>query len=130
MAWAPIQHIYTLVVVLVGWVFFRSPTPDFALDFIRRLLGDVTGYRVLPFEQTSPLPFIEPTFVLALTAGIILCLPLSNWLQRILALFLNKANTRNIWLQAVFDIGLVFIFILALTVLAGAKYQPAIYGNF
>jgi len=128
--WVPIQHLYTLGIILVGWVFFRSPTPGFALDFIRRLLGDMTGYRVLPFEQTNPLPFIEPTFVLSLIAGLILCLPLDNWFQRISVAFLNKINSKNLWLQAVYDVGLLLLFASAITVLAGAKYQPAIYGNF
>ncbi len=40
--WAPLQHIYALAVILIGWVFFRSPSPDYALVFLRRLLGDLS----------------------------------------------------------------------------------------
>jgi alginate O-acetyltransferase complex protein AlgI len=128
--WAPVQHIYALGVILVGWVFFRSPTPDFALDFLRRLMGDMTGYRILPFELTSPLPFIEPTFVLALTLGVLLCLPLDAWLQRLLANKYDGNNFTYLSLQIVYDACLIFVFLAALATVAGATYQPNIYGTF
>lgn len=128
--WVPIQHLYTLGIVLVGWVFFRSPTPDFALDFIRRLLGDMTGYRVLPFEQTSPFPFIEPTFVLALSIGI--SLSIIN-LQTINNLFYKLAKNNKpieFVLLLLGDLVLIAVLIFSLAATTSASFLPVLYKDF
>jgi hypothetical protein len=122
--------VYALAVILVGWVFFRSPTPDFALDFLRRLAGDMTGYRVLPFELTSPLPFIEPTFLLALAFGLIFCLPLGDWFQKIFAGIFEGSRLKYLPLQVLNDAGLVLLFLASLASTASAVFQPNIYGTF
>jgi alginate O-acetyltransferase complex protein AlgI len=128
--WVPFQHAYALSVILVGWVFFRSPTPDFALDFLRRLVGDTSGIQVLPFELTSPLPFIEPTFVLALALGVVLCFPVGPWLQKIVPNIRDGPSLKYLSLQITYDIVLLFIFFAALGSAASAAYQPGIYGTF
>ena len=38
-----LRHAYTLLVVIVGWVFFRSPTLELALDMLARLFGLEAG---------------------------------------------------------------------------------------
>jgi alginate O-acetyltransferase complex protein AlgI len=128
--WAPIQHLYALSVILVGWVFFRSPTPDFALDFLRRLAGNTNGIQALPFEQTSPLPFIEPSFLLALLIGLMLCLPVGAWFQALFPKIYENHELKNLPLQIVYDAVLILVFLFALAATASATYQPAIYGTF
>ena len=125
-AWTPLQHLYALGVILVGWVFFRSPTPDFALDFLRRLAGDMSGYKTLPFGLTSPLPIIEPTFLLALAAGILLSFPVGGWLQKRAETFFPAQLPR----QILYDLWLVFLFWAAVASTTNAVFQPGIYGAF
>jgi alginate O-acetyltransferase complex protein AlgI len=125
-AWAPIQHVYALGVILVGWVFFRSPSPDFALDFLRRLVGDMTGYKILPFGLTSPLPIIEPTFLLAFAAGVLLSLPIGGWLQQRMEKILPAQLPR----QILYDLWLVFLLLASIASTANAAFQPGIYGTF
>ena len=124
--WLPLQHVYALSVIIAGWVLFRSPTPDFAFDYFRRLAGDMRGIQILPFEMTSPLPFIEPTFLIALVIGALLCLPWSDWLHQ----SFPKLYEDHIVLRVVSDTGLVFIFLAALASAASASYRPGIYGGF
>jgi len=125
-AWAPIQHVYALGVILVGWVFFRSPSPDFALDFLRRLAGDMAGYKILPFGLTSPLPIIEPTFLLALAAGVLLSFPIGGWLQQRVEKILPAQLPR----QILYDLWLVFLLLASIASTANAAFQPGIYGTF
>lgn len=125
--WTPLQHLYALTVILIGWVIFRSPTPDFAFDFLRRLAGDMSGVQTLPFDLTSPLPFIEPTFIIALALGVGMCLPLADWFRRYLSVF--NAEKYPV-LQLVYDAGLLLIFLDALASAASASYLPGIYGTF
>jgi alginate O-acetyltransferase complex protein AlgI len=62
--WRPLRHLYTLLIIVIGWVFFRSDNLDFAFGFFQRLAGNTDGLVPLPFSQTTPLPFIEPSFIL------------------------------------------------------------------
>jgi alginate O-acetyltransferase complex protein AlgI len=127
-AWAPIQHAYALGVILVGWVFFRSPTPDFALDFLRRLVGDMTGYKVLPFGLTSPLPIIEPTFLLALAAGILFSFPVGDWFHKRVD---GLASGRFVLPRRILsDLCLILLLLTSIAATANATFQPGIYGTF
>jgi alginate O-acetyltransferase complex protein AlgI len=130
MSWAPVQHIYALGVILVGWVFFRSPTPDFALDFLRRLMGDMRGFKILPFEITSPLPIIEPTFLLALFTGVLISFPIGSWIQKQLDAVSHDKPILKLSFQVLYDLGLVFIFLASVAATANTTFQPGIYGTF
>jgi len=129
-AWLPLQHLYALGVILVGWVFFRSPTPHFALAFLQRLLGDMRGLKPLPFELTSPLPFIEPTLVLALLVGILLALPFDHWLGSRVRSIPHEAWALKLTVQAVNDLVLIFVLILSIAATASSTFTPGIYGTF
>jgi len=128
--WPPLQHIYALGVILVGWVFFRSPTPHFALVFLRRLLGDTRGLKILPFELTSPLPFIEPTFVIALLAGILFSFPVAQSMDGLLNKIPEDKPTLRITARVFNDLVLVFILIVSIAATASSTFAPGIYGAF
>ena len=128
--WTPLQHAYALAVILVGWVFFRSPDPHFALVFLGRLMGDIRGVELLPFELTSPLPFIEPSFVLSLLAGVLFALPVGLWLPGILGRIPENRPMRKITLQVFSDLTLIFILIIAIAATTSATFAPGIYGAF
>jgi alginate O-acetyltransferase complex protein AlgI len=128
--WAPLQHLYALGVLLVGWVFFRSPTPDFAFDFLRRLIGDNSGLKLLPFNLTSPLPFIEPTFVLALLFGVIFSLPVGPWVDRFLAGLAAGRLAPGLGLRLLGDLVLVTIMAVSIAATSNSAFLPGIYGSF
>lgn len=118
---AVVQHTYTLVILMIGWVFFRSNSPIFALGFLKTLLG-LSGI-------TSPMPYsilVPPTISLWLTlaAAVLLSFPVVGWAWS----KINFNNDRRAeWVQA--GIGLVLL-AASLVALAGSTFQPYIYGNF
>ncbi|MBI5295795.1 MAG: MBOAT family protein [Chloroflexi bacterium] len=128
--WAPLQHAYALAVILVGWVFFRSPTPAFALEFLSRLLGNASGLRPLPFELTSPLPFIEPSFVLALAAGILLSLPVGHWLESQFRKRLPEGLLPTLAARFAGDLILIALLVLSLAAMVSSTFAPGIYERF
>jgi alginate O-acetyltransferase complex protein AlgI len=128
--WTPLQHAYALIIIMVGWVFFRSPNPHFALIFLRRLVGDARGVTLLPFELTSPLPFIEPTFILALLAGVLLALPVSQWVQGVLGRIPDNKFMARTTIQVFSDLALIFILIMAIAATTSSTFAPGIYGAF
>jgi alginate O-acetyltransferase complex protein AlgI len=129
-SWRLLRHLYTLGIVLIGWVFFRSNDLGFALGFFRRLAGDVSGLSLLPFSQTTPLPCVEPSFLLAAAAGIILCLPLSSAWNRFRADLQRRKPALFFAFQPAEDIALVALFVLGLAAIFSGAFTPNLYAKF
>ena len=126
----PLRHLYALGAILLTWLVFRSPSTGFALEFLARLFGNLGGINPLPFTQTAPLPFIEPSFWLAFGFGILFALPVRPYLeQRFQRIFVNRSSLR-LPLLAVHDLVLLFLLVLSIGAMASSKYLPGIYGNF
>lgn len=129
-SWRPLRHVYTMLIVLAGWVFFRSNSLDFAFGFFQRLAGNTSGLTLLPFSQTTPLPFIEPSFVLVLIIGMVFSLPLFPAWNR----FRTKMeNTKAAWyfgFQTTQDILLIAFFVLGLATAVSSTFLPDIYAKF
>jgi len=128
--WQPIRHIYTLAIITIGWVFFRSNSLTFAFEFFRRLAGDTSGLTLLPFSISSPMPFIEPSFVMSLSAGIFFSLPVSSiWKQ--IRMNCEKRREYTFLLFQVFeDAVIVLLFILGLAISLSNGFLPGIYARF
>jgi alginate O-acetyltransferase complex protein AlgI len=127
-AWAPIQHAYTLFVVLIGWVFFRSPDMAYALAFLKNLFS---------FDPASPIPILADlppimyTTWLALLAGIVFCFPISRILTaRVTARKRNgPAGWMPVW-TAARDIAVLLLFVFTLLAAVNSTHQAYIYRQF
>lgn len=128
--WRPLQHIYALIVILIGWVLFRSSGLSFAGGFFRRLAGDTTGLTPLPFSQTSPLPFLDPSVVLAMIAGILLSIPLASLWQQKKTEIERVTPATHILFQAANDVVLIALFVLGLAASLSQTFLPNIYATF
>lgn len=130
--WRPLRHFYTLSIVLFSWIFFRSPTPAFALEFIGRLAGNANGLVLMPFSITTPLPFIEPTFVLSLTAGILLCLPLQVFQEKFRSFLPSSLGNKysDVLITIGKDIFAILLFVLAIAAQLSSGFTPNIYAQF
>ena len=75
---APLRHVYLIVVVMIGWVFFRAESVLAALAFLQALAGLQTS--------TSPVFALQPGpgfyFWMALIAGVIASAPLVGSVSR------------------------------------------------
>jgi alginate O-acetyltransferase complex protein AlgI len=128
--WRPIRHIYTLAVILLGWIFFRSNDLQFSYLFLRRLAGDTSGLTLLPFSISTPMPFIEPSFILALAVGIIFSLPVSAIWHQIRAKLEERQVSFYFIFQIFEDVTLVLLFILGLAILLSSIFLPNLYAKF
>jgi alginate O-acetyltransferase complex protein AlgI len=121
-AWRPIRHVYALAAILLTWMVFQSPSLRYAIDFLKLLFGQLPVQFTLPFLDTMPLPFIEPSFVLAFVAGILLSLPLGSALQ--------VRIEKSFPLTVAGDLVLLALFVLSLGMMASSKFLPGIYESF
>jgi alginate O-acetyltransferase complex protein AlgI len=124
----PLRHAYLLLVVMVGWVFFRAETLSQAFGFLRAMAG-------LSAAQPTPYAvgfYLTPELWLALLAGGVAAMPLVPAL----------AGVRERWAAARppaallrgFDAAatatLMLLFFVALTQMAARTYNPFIYFRF
>src|SRR5258706_3498497 len=118
----PVRHIYTLAVILFTWLIFRAPNLEFVFNFLRLLAGDNHSHVPSAFTDSSPLPFIEPSFVIAFVVGILLAMPFLPTLQRQIE--------KSILLTIVTDMLLFALFMLAVGMMASSIFLPGIYQGF
>ncbi len=128
--WSPLQHAYALLVICLAWVFFRSPTPAFALEFLGRLAGNISGLQALPFGVTRPLPFIEPTFLIALAAGVIFSIPMGTWIEARLKRSIQIPPAVHLPTRIAGDLLLIGLLLMSLMSMTASGFTPALYGRF
>lgn len=118
----PIRHLYALAVILFTWLIFRSPSLEYTVEYLRALGGAVQAPVLLPFHDTSPLPFIEPSFILAMLAGLLFAMPFGFRFQ--------NDGQRPFAQIFISDILVIALFILAVGVMAANGFTPGIYEGF
>ena len=125
--WKPIQHIYLLVVVIVGWVFFRADTFSHAIHYIRAMIN-ISNYQTTPYQFTQVL---TNEAIGVFTIGVILSGPVYLLIRKYLV---SIAGENTIKIAFFIDIPkLAFIsLLLFLSVLkiASSTYNPFIYFRF
>jgi alginate O-acetyltransferase complex protein AlgI len=135
--WRPLRHAYLLLVVMVGWVFFRAETLTSALAFLHAMSG---------FGQAQPTLYdvrwyLTPEVVVALTAGVIAATPIAPTLARLWDERRAKAAPRSadavseVWQlgwvpSAAATAGLIVVFAASLMLSAARTYNPFIYFRF
>ena len=119
------RHLYLLVVVMVGWVFFRAETLPAALSFLAAMAGR-------PAPMPTPFAvswFLTPTVWLALVAGGIGSMPigpaLNGWWRQ------ATERRRAEWGFALGSAAVVGVVLVASIVqIAAGTYNPFIYFRF
>jgi alginate O-acetyltransferase complex protein AlgI len=124
----PGAHIYTLLVVIVGWVFFRSENVSRALQYLMAMLG------FAPHGTGSVMDYLNVKVAVILIAGIIGSSPVAQTVSKI------QACHKAAWFASAGTVGrliisldvayVFFIMCLSIVFLAGSTYNPFIYARF
>lgn len=122
------QHGYTLLVVINGWVFFRTEQLADAVHYFMIMYGLDGADAMLPQIAMR----LDLVFLCSFTAGIILSIPFYPWLQKQLS---NRSGSRtaialNIPLQTAKLLWTMAIFLYCAGSLAAGSYNPFIYFRF
>lgn len=119
-----LSHVYTLVIVLVGWVIFRSDTLGGAMDYLGYMFGAGTTGVV---DEVFYYYLSNGRWVLL--AALLCTIPIVQGLRNRLALKFQQGG----WLK-VMDLGrtimTAIIFVLSLLACVNSTYNPFIYFNF
>lgn len=116
-----LQHFYTLLVVVIGWVFFKAETLTDAILFLRQmfvptaksgLLGDVS------FFMTNEL-------MIALVVGALISMPTYSWISKKIAR--SQPFKKITYLYSIF---LILLLHVSISYIAIDSYNPFIYFRF
>ena len=129
--WVPLRHVYTLAVVMTGWVFFKADTLSGALTYLHALIGGASGAPT----AYAPAFFLSADVWLALTAGVIGAMPLlpllGRWRERLVAPAPGVALLGRDWAFAVASTAALVALLLASSLqIAAGTYSPFIYFRF
>jgi alginate O-acetyltransferase complex protein AlgI len=123
--WAPLRHSYLLLVVMVGWVFFRADTLPSAIGFLAAMFGLADATQPTPFTLAF---YLTPELWLALVAGVIGSTPIVPALAR------WREALANRWRAAGLDVMattvLMLILVASIMQMAARTYNPFIYFRF
>src|SRR5581483_9196866 len=125
-----VAHVYSLVVILLGWVFFRSPSTEFAIQFLQRLFGDAKNITLLPFTETMPLPIIDPSVWLAFAFGILFSFPVVPAIQTVMTRMLSRYKSMELPFKIAYDVIALLFLLASVSMLVSSAFAPNIYKNF
>jgi alginate O-acetyltransferase complex protein AlgI len=127
---SPLRHAYALLVVMIGWVFFRADTLAKAVTMLAAMAG-AGGGAPAPY---APAWYWNAEVLLALAAGVIGSTPVLPALARRLSAASTEDGTGTVRLRlqpsmvAVFT--LLVITMVSILLSASRSYSPFIYFRF
>jgi alginate O-acetyltransferase complex protein AlgI len=127
----PFRHIYTLLVVVVGWVIFRTETMTHAVSYLYAMAGLAHGAGV----KYNVAMFLTNKLKLEIGIGIILSAPLYPLIERIGSSILETGPVKcRAALNVAFHVAglawLSFVVYASVISLAASAYNPFIYSKF
>ncbi len=120
--WLPLANFWTLLLVMMGWVLFRSDTFAHAMQFIKALVGMGAG----DGRAYYPALYLDNRVLLALIAAGIGAWPI----QRLFSGKDRRGGPVGGWISFVKSAALFLLFLVSLLVMAGDKYSPFLYVRF
>ena len=118
------KHLYTCVVVCVGFVIFRSDTLKQAGYMIKNM---ATGFYTTTELTGKVQHLLSPQFLWMLAIGIIMAMPIRNIVKRAL----EKMGEKWTNIGEIFSyMGALLLLVMCLFNLAGNNYNPFIYFRF
>lgn len=127
----PLRHCLTLIIIIVGWVLFRSETIGAAFSYLTTMfmLGEGAG-------RLSPSLYTDKKLICELIAAIIFAAPVIPWLRIFIDRCINSCKESR-WepaLAAIIAITrlsvLIILTYLTIISLAAGVYNPFIYYRF
>ena len=116
-----LQHLYTMIIVIIGWVFFRADNFIFALKYLKILF--IPNF----IHMESFLVELENLKLFIAVCAIIFSTPIVPKLKNIL---LNNIFKNKFYYEIFRNFIYIIFFLLSVIFLAGSNFNPFIYFHF
>ena len=125
-AWAPLRHLYVVLLVMTGWVFFRAPTLSMSVDCIAAMLGQAHGEAI---DQHAGM-YLNAEVVLTLIIGAVGATPVLPAVRAAVAAITERMGAAR-HAVCIVEVALYSLILLLSTVsLASGTHNPFIYFRF
>ncbi len=123
--WRPLAHVYTLLVVVIAWVFFRIENIEVAFSFVLKMFGfnNSTSYE---YNLTS---FTNNYNITVLIIGVIVSTKILYFISDYFNSIKNKGLIKNSY-YAIQIFLLTVLLASCMSELASGTYNPFIYYRF
>ena len=111
-----LRHASTLLIVLIGWVFFRADTLGYGWDYILNMIGmldDAQAYASLSY-------YVDRHTLMIFVVATMLSMPVAR----------NLIRAKRIVPAIAADIWLLVLFVCSWATMAASTYNPFIYFRF
>ncbi len=124
-----ILHVYTMLVVTVGFVIFRSDTLGFALGFIGKMF---TGFEFSALSMSFVYQVMTPFFIVMLLAAMIGCAPIRRLTVKLRTVSekAGKLTPKENIVQIILYTAAFALLLWCMIRLSGGSYNPFIYFRF
>jgi alginate O-acetyltransferase complex protein AlgI len=122
----PAKHIYAILIIMIGWVFFRSETLTYALGFIKAMTG-MSGWdnAVYPVAQ-----HLGVDGLLGVAVGVVFACPLFAYLADRVRRIKPSSELLRGGMELGENILLMVLLCFCAIALAGNVYNPFLYFRF
>lgn len=121
--WKPFQHIYLLLIVVIGWVFFRADNFGSALDLLKRMFFVDSDMSEIVYAASY---FFTAKNIIVIILALVFCFPVFPSFRNKLQTVINKQKYILIPYY-MFIFGLLFC---VMSMLSVGTYNPFIYFRF
>ncbi len=124
-----VRHLYVMVTVVIGWVFFRAETLDYAIGYLRAMVT-VSTPRLF---NSQIFININNEFYFIFIVALLFSMPLYPWLQKFTLFTDNKdsvAGYRSFIFTAVNLCLLSFVLFYSISSILRGSYNPFLYFRF
>jgi alginate O-acetyltransferase complex protein AlgI len=127
----PIKHLYTLLIVVIGWVFFRSQTLPYAVSYLQALVN----FSAQPYYDSRLFLYANAEFYLSLVCGCIASMPvyhtISNYCRTVLSTTSGRTKSiSKICIATCSNLFLIGIFLYSVANVMGGHHRPFLYFRF
>lgn len=113
-----VQHLYTILVFVIGWVIFRAENLTYAINYLKNMFGLISEHNIM-YEIPYYIDNIEMIiFVVALVCS----MPIFNKILEI--------RFKHKFWRGVVNVWLMILFVVASSAIAASTYNPFIYFRF
>lgn len=121
----PIQHLYLIVIVMIGWVFFRADNFTYSISY----LSTMFGLNNTSLIDGNALIYLND-YWMVYVIGIICSIPIIPWLKE--KLYSNNKNQNQVKLVLSFTLPIVYMILMvfSMILLVNSTYNPFIYFRF
>jgi alginate O-acetyltransferase complex protein AlgI len=124
--WRPIRHIYTIMIVLIGWIIFRAENFHHLNYFLKAFFGFGVGDTIV----YSYLSYLSNSLLIVLLSGAVFSMPIFLIFSNALSHQTRPLNIRKVAMFSILEIFYISILLLSLLNIASGSYNPFIYFRF